>query len=1117
MNHLIGVLGSYKSPAGVQGITSPLISDLQLWLDGADPLATGTPPANGTSIPSWKDKSGNAAHVTSSGTCVYDSLSRSISLTSGSYSNSTISSGTFDNAISIFAVYRGKGSGSFNPLITRSRAGYNLGNPDMYNGNRVYMVSAGNFAIRSSTYNLDNSTSTVNLFVYSMNQSTNNISEWTNGNTNTLTNSYSESGLYSLAANMDSTNNFNSIYIGTRGDGVTGQFTGILSEILIYNIALTTTQRQETEGYLASKWGIQSQLPTNHPYYAIRWPPVNRPPVITGLRLHLDANDASTITLSGSTVTSWADKSGSNNNATGVGGLTFSNSSVVFNGTSGYFSTPYTSQATTETAFIIIQFNNVSSRQDIISTSANLSRAYVLESNGTTNLQRIGSAVYITPGISPIINTRYLLVYDISSTAGNLYAYGSLSLNATGSFPFSAGNTNIGGFGIGNGNYLNGSVSEVLIYNTVLTLTQRQNVEGYLAWKWGLRAQLPSNHPYRNSSPLPQQPIIGLQVWVDGSDPLATGTTPANGTAVTTWSDKSGRSNNMIASNNGTYSANSQNGLGTITFSNSMYRSAITNISYYPADVYLVVRVNSVTAHNDICGISQVGADSFNSLTFSEYTQSRWHNGSSGFSRTPNAVSTSNETSTNFLLMSWSIANNNFYIYRNGVRIVLATTYTWTPPASVVFLLGKRIDSTPGQNAGRIAEVLVYTSQLNTTNRQEVEGYLAWKWGLQRDLPTNHPYYINGPPAPTNVSMSRFIAGNTGVTVTWTASTGATSYIVDFYSNTSPSTIGGIFFQSITVATTTATSTTTLAGARYYYTMVTAVNSVGEPSAETTSSNTTSVFTLVSGLFVWLDSQDPTSYTLSGSTLASPGWIDKVTNLAFRPQNGGASNAVTSSANYPTLSNAGTTSAGIYFPNASSAQSSSSVGIQANLSSAPLTFPTQNMTVCLVITNTANNISPAGRLSCCLQLATNTISTRPNVYFLVHTNTNEGFGISQDYNGSVWGRALYTNVPTHTVSKQILIGRSTSNLTTVHQNGTSIYSNATVYNSAFTNYNIYNLGIAVNNNGARCWEGTVHEIMVFNKFLTDTERILVEGYLAWKCGMNTSLPSGHLYRNAAPT
>jgi hypothetical protein len=379
-------------------------------------------------------------------------------------------------------------------------------------------------------------------------------------------------------------------------------------------------------------------------------------------------------------------------------------------------------------------------------------------------------------------------------------------------------------------------------------------------------------------------------------------------------------------------------------------------------------------------------------------------------------------------------------------------------------------------------------------------------------------YLTSTPPAaPTNITMSRFIAGNTGVTATWTASIGATSYTVVFYSNTTPSTSGGTLFQTRTVTTTTATSTSTLAGARYYYAIVAAVNSSGVSSATVTSSNTTTVFTLINGLFVWLDSQDPTSYTLSGSTLASPGWIDKVTNLAFSPQNGGTSNPVTSSSNYPTLSNAATTSSGIYFPNASSAQSSNSVGIQANLSSNPLIFPTQDMTVCIVITNTSNNISPSTRLSCCLQLTTNTTATMPNVIFLGHTNTNEGFEFLQDFNGSAWGRALNTNVPTHIVSKQILIGRSTSNLTRVHQNGASIFSNTTAYTSTYSNYKIYNLGIAVNNNGARCWEGTVHEIMVFNRFLTDTERMLAEGYLAWKCGINTSLPSDHPYRNAAPT
>jgi serine/threonine-protein kinase len=371
---------------------------------------------------------------------------------------------------------------------------------------------------------------------------------------------------------------------------------------------------------------------------------------------------------------------------------------------------------------------------------------------------------------------------------------------------------------------------------------------------------------------------------------------------------------------------------------------------------------------------------------------------------------------------------------------------------------------------------------------------------------------LTSTPAPTNVTMSTFLAGSSGVTATWTASVGATSYTVDFYSNTSPSTTGGTLFQTLSVATTTATSTNILGGARYYYAIVRAVNSSGLTSSAVTSSSITTVFTSVTGLFVWLDSQDPTSYTLSGSTLTSPGWIDKVTSLAFRPKNGGASNVVTSSTNYPTISNSGTISSGIYFPNTSSTQSSSSVGIQANLSSAPLIFPTQNMTFCILITNTANNNTG---FRCCLQASKSSIVSRPNFTVSFHTNATEGFSVNQDNDGSAWGRALTTNQPAHTISKQILIGTSSSSSTTLFQNGTSIVLNTTTYTSTYANYNIYNLGIAVNNNGARCWEGTVHEIMIFNKALTNAERIRVEGYLAWKCGINTSLPSDHPYRNNA--
>jgi hypothetical protein len=44
-------------------------------------------------------------------------------------------------------------------------------------------------------------------------------------------------------------------------------------------------------------------------------------------------------------------------------------------------------------------------------------------------------------------------------------------------------------------------VAEILLYDSVLTTEQVQQLEGYLAWKWGLQDNLPDNHPYKNSPP----------------------------------------------------------------------------------------------------------------------------------------------------------------------------------------------------------------------------------------------------------------------------------------------------------------------------------------------------------------------------------------------------------------------------------------------------------------------------------------------------------------------------------------------------------------------------------------------------------------------------------------
>ena len=53
---------------------------------------------------------------------------------------------------------------------------------------------------------------------------------------------------------------------------------------------------------------------------------------------------------------------------------------------------------------------------------------------------------------------------------------------------------------------LDGRLAEFIAYATIpgtggTDLTQLEKAEGYLAWRWGLVGNLPSNHPYKNSPP----------------------------------------------------------------------------------------------------------------------------------------------------------------------------------------------------------------------------------------------------------------------------------------------------------------------------------------------------------------------------------------------------------------------------------------------------------------------------------------------------------------------------------------------------------------------------------------------------------------------------------------
>ena len=65
-------------------------------------------------------------------------------------------------------------------------------------------------------------------------------------------------------------NNAYGVVVGSWYDNGTttrsNYFTGEIAEIIVYAGALTTAERQKIEGYIAHRYGVQSNLPATHPY-----------------------------------------------------------------------------------------------------------------------------------------------------------------------------------------------------------------------------------------------------------------------------------------------------------------------------------------------------------------------------------------------------------------------------------------------------------------------------------------------------------------------------------------------------------------------------------------------------------------------------------------------------------------------------------------------------------------------------------------------------------------------------------------------------------------------------------------------------------------------------------
>lgn len=74
------------------------------------------------------------------------------------------------------------------------------------------------------------------------------------------------------------------------------------------------------------------------------------------------------------------------------------------------------------------------------------------------------------------------------------------------------------GVSAGGGAYFDGYVAEIVICSSFLSASDRQLVEGYLAWKWGLQANLPGGHPYASAAPTV---VLGTVAATEAADTSA--------------------------------------------------------------------------------------------------------------------------------------------------------------------------------------------------------------------------------------------------------------------------------------------------------------------------------------------------------------------------------------------------------------------------------------------------------------------------------------------------------------------------------------------------------------------------------------------------------------------
>ena len=782
--------------------------------------------------------------------------------------------------------------------------------------------------------------------------------------------------------------------------------------------------------------------------------PIFRPPQISGLVAWFDASDPTTI--QGSPMTQWTDKSGSGNSAIATTGPTYTTDaqgrpSIFFTGTQ-WFESATTVPGTSHSLIAVhspTYTNGSNGSGGTYGGNASLFRFQKGSSYVVFPYYASGPRGYVTSfGLgsgdtslldNSVAGAASIMMANIAPTVQ--YTYKNGTQQATESTTLTAGTSpalTIGRYTAGANEYYQGYVYEMIVYTTNLTTTQRQSIEGYLGWKWGLQASLSNGHPYLTANPeTPVYPLYpfyipasdkksqaffptqvpGCVLWFDGADQSSMSFSSSSN--LSQWRDKSGNAYHATASGSpGLIGFGSSSPGGVYFNGTTAYLSNIScPINLSQRAIFIVM---SEVVHTNYLGIfcfipnPTSGSDYQTTTGMSiETTNGLRFYANSGAYDSDMGNTTLLQTSVYFdsmagtqgaSFLNGTNTSNNVASYTQGTCTGFIIGARWTGGASVY-------------TNSIINEIIMYSNPITTVQRQAVEAYLSAKWGTGALLASSNPYnqktlYSFGLAASVPIPVVRPIQ------------------------------------------------------------------------------NAKWLPTQILGLVEWFDAADTKAVITSGSTVTQ--WLDKSGN------------------NNNTSGSGGTITYNATFLN-----KKSGVTFAGNSSylTCPLVVQTDWSIFILLTTTSSGGAGPnwwAG-------------------YGLYDAEVPE---VRLDYGTSVINGAFatgigeLTGITDYTATTPTLINTgapficeflrvsSTGQINVFLNGGLQVSAIAPTGVRTQASNPVY-IG-AIADNIANSFVGTMYEILVYNSSITDAQRAHVEGYLAWKWGIVSSLPANHPFKLFPP-